>query len=82
MGHVTEDAEYHEPGQKAREAVYAAREYRVPITIVVEFVVGAQGQKGPEPRPEGKKYLGRRVDPHLKHIKSFFSSFSFAFNPR
>ena len=37
--HVTEDAENDESGQKTREAINAAGEYGVSVTIVVEFVV-------------------------------------------
>ena len=46
-GHVAQDGEHQHPGGEAGAGVDHAGDQRVPVAVVVELVVGAQGRKGP-----------------------------------
>ena len=65
MGHVAEDGEDDKAGQEAGEAIDGARDDGVPVAVVVELVVGGEGEEGPEPGAEGEEDLRGSVNPYL-----------------
>ena len=44
---MAEDGEHQHPGGEAGAGVDHAGDQRVPVAVVVELVVGAQGREGP-----------------------------------
>ena len=63
-GHVAEDGEDEEPGGEAGAGVHHAGDQRVPVAVVVELVVRAQG--------------GQSAGPHAANIFKIYINIFFA----
>ena len=62
-GHVAEDGEHEDPGGEAGAGVDDAGDESVPVAVVVELVVGAQGRQGPGAHTVCEEYLCGSVYP-------------------
>ena len=62
-GHVAEDGEHEDPGGEAGAGVDDAGDESVPVAVVVELVVRAQGWQGPGAHTVCEEYLCGSVYP-------------------
>ena len=61
VGHVAEDGEDDGGREEAGEGVDGADDDGVPVAVLVELVVAAQSQEGPDSNPVGVEDLGASV---------------------
>lgn len=43
---------------------------RLPVAVIVELIVTAEGCQSPLTNPEGEKHLCPCIHPHLEHVQS------------
>ena len=61
VGHVAQDGEDDGGGEEAGEGVDGADDDGVPVAVLVELVVAAESQQGPDSHPVGVEDLGASV---------------------
>lgn len=63
--HITQNGKDNETGQETGQAINTARQYRVPVAVVVELVVTGEGQQRAETGTQREEDLRGGVYPHL-----------------